>query len=85
METMETNALNQILRLAQAFFLLGLVWFLSQPVLMQGGLLGAAFRLPVCPSVCLWLDKNYWTIIHISWIIWVGATKFGVVMNVDDV
>ena len=39
-------------------------------------------RFPsVCLSVCLsvrpWLDKNYWTIIHIS------GTKFGMVMDID--
>ncbi len=35
---------------------------LSPHVIMHGGLLWVAF----CLSVCLWLDQNYWTIIHIS-------------------
>ncbi len=41
--------------------------------------------LSICPSarlsVCLWLDKNYWTIIHISRTVWARVTKFGMVMN----
>ena len=30
-------------------------------------------------------DRDYWIIIHISGIIWVRVTRFGVVMNVDVV
>ena len=41
-------------------------------------------RIPsVCLSVRLWLDKNYWTIIHISGIVWVRVTKFGMAMDID--
>ncbi len=29
-------------------------------------MLGSYASLSVCPSVCLWLDKNSWTIIHIA-------------------
>ncbi len=39
-----------------------------------------AFRL----SVCLWLDQNYWTIIHSSKSIASTVLKFGQVMGVAD-
>ncbi len=34
-------------------------------------------------SVHLWLDQNYWTIIHISRTVWGRVTKFGMAMNID--
>ena len=36
-------------------------------------------------SVCLWLDQNYWTIIHVARTLWVRVTKFGIVMSIDTV
>ncbi len=62
---------------------------LSPPVQLHGGLIGIAFCLSVCLSVrlsvCPWLDRNSWTIIHISGTIWVRVTKFGMVMEIDDI
>ena len=42
---------------------------------------GSYESLSVCPSVCLWLDQNYWTIIHISGTVWVRVTKFGMAIS----
>ena len=62
-----------------------LVWhwqtFLSPPVLMHSGLICLAF----CLSVCLWLDQNSWTKIHILGTIWDRVTKFGMVMNIGSI
>ena len=53
-------------------------------MLIHGGLLCIAFCLSVRPSVCLWLDKKYWTIIHNSKSIAPMVTKFGQDMGVGD-
>ncbi len=57
--------------------------FLSPPVLMHGGFLSRFLSARL--SVCLWLDQNYWTIIHISRTVWVRVTKFGMAMNIDTI
>ena len=45
---------------------------------------GSYASLSVRLSVCLWLDQNYWTIIHISKTIAPRVLKFGQVMGVGD-
>ncbi len=53
----------------------------SLPVQLHGGLICLAF----CLSIYLWLDKNYWTTIHISGTVWVRVTRFSIVVNIHGI
>ena len=60
--------------------------FFSSPVLMHGGLLIASYAsLSVCLTVRLSLDQNYQKKIHILRTVLLKATKFNMVMNVDNI
>ncbi len=51
---------------------------------LHGGLICIAFCLSVCPSVRPWLDKNSWTVIHISKTTAPRVMKFGQKIDMDD-
>ncbi len=54
-------------------------YFFVQPYTLQLRIRTSSYCsyvcLSICPSICLWLDKNYWTIIHISGTVWVRVPK----------